>query len=36
MKDVGKIDEELRNKVKIKLYSIFGEYDENIVDELFN
>ena len=36
MKSVGKIDEELRNKVKIELHSLFGEYDENIVDELFN
>ena len=33
MKRVGRIDEELRNKVKDKLHSIFGEYDENIVDE---
>ena len=36
MKNVGKIDEELRNKVKIKLQSIFGKYDETIVDELFD
>ena len=35
MKNVGQIDEELRNKVKIQLHSLFGEYDENIVDELF-
>ena len=35
MKNVGKIDEELRNKVKIKLHSLFDEYDETIVDELF-
>ena len=36
MKNVGKNNDELRNKVKIKLHSLFGEYDENIIDELFN
>lgn len=36
MRKVGRIDEELRRKVKIRLHSLFGEYDENIVDEFLN
>ena len=36
MKRVGKVDEELKIKVKNQLRSFFGEYDEKIVDELFD
>ena len=36
MKKVGRHNKELNEKVKSKLHSLFGEYDENIVDEFLN